>query len=148
VVLRAAATRTLSPRSTLTLPEYVRSRIGTGTVSAQHELVMLEPTNALALARLAASLWGQSAQEKSTPHQRVGLADAPGLGTGPDDAYVLQAQASVARLNRKYPEALKFFEAALERQPTESASGAYKATSSSKPGGIERRGSLITPRWT
>jgi hypothetical protein len=47
------ATRTISPYSDVTFPEYIRRRIRENTLDSLREAVQLSPTNALALARLA-----------------------------------------------------------------------------------------------
>jgi len=51
-----SATRTISPSSDVTVPEYVRRRIEENTRESLQEAILLSPTNALAFARLAQQL--------------------------------------------------------------------------------------------
>ncbi len=56
------ATRTISPFSSVTMPEYVQRRIEENTLASLQEAARLSPTNALALARLARWLVNQDPQ--------------------------------------------------------------------------------------
>jgi WD40 repeat protein len=51
-----SATRTISPSSDVTVPEYVKRRIEENTRESLHEATLLSSTNALAFARLAQQL--------------------------------------------------------------------------------------------
>ena len=51
------ATRTISPLSDLTVPEYVRRRIAENDVESLHTATVLSPTNAMAFARFAEQLF-------------------------------------------------------------------------------------------
>jgi WD40 repeat protein len=61
------ATRTISPASSITMPEYVQRQIQENTLESLREAVRLSPNNGLALARLAAQVLAQS--EKDNPRQ-------------------------------------------------------------------------------
>ena len=79
-----AATRTLSPSSSITVPEHVQRCLKEGTLESLQEAVRLSPTNQVALARLARELLAQDpaqhphAQEKADAFSRRAVELAPG----------------------------------------------------------------------
>ena len=78
-------TRTISPFQSETVPEYVQRRIAEDTLSSLEEAVRLDPTNGLALARLAKLLLpSDPARETRRTAEAISLAKralrfAPGL---------------------------------------------------------------------
>jgi hypothetical protein len=97
------ATRTISPLSPITVPEYVQRRIQENTLDSLHEAVLLSPTNGLAFARLAKLVLAQN--EKENP-RRVGEADffsRYALNWSPNDPEVRQIRSEIERQVEKFP---------------------------------------------
>ena len=91
------ATRTISPSSPTTLPEYVQPRIEENTLASLHEAVHLSPTNALATARLAKQILAQDPKENP---RRVGEADffsRRAVELAPNEPEVLQSRTEVVQ---------------------------------------------------
>ena len=89
------STRTISPLSSITVPEYVNRRIVENTVESLREAVLLSPTNGFALARLAKQIFAQS--EKDNP-RRVGEAaffSRYALKWSPNDAEVTKIHSEI-----------------------------------------------------
>jgi hypothetical protein len=90
-------TRTISPFSSTTVPEYTQRRIQENTLESLHEAVSLSPTNGLAYARLARQVLAQS--DKDNP-RRVGEADffsRRAVELSPDDPEVQQIRSEIER---------------------------------------------------
>src|ERR1700687_4825445 len=82
------ATRTISPFSDVSVPEYVHLRIQENTLESLQEAVRLSPTNGLAFARLA-----RRVLEQEDNPRRVGDADFDSrraVELSPNDAEVLR----------------------------------------------------------
>jgi WD40 repeat protein/tetratricopeptide (TPR) repeat protein len=122
------ATRTLSPSSALTVPEYVQRKSGGGNVADQHQIVMLQPTNAIALARLAATLWAQKPEENPRRTNESAWLMRRALELAPDHAYVWQARANLALQRGNLAEALSCCDAALERESVDASLWEFKGT--------------------
>ncbi|MBI2946023.1 MAG: protein kinase [Verrucomicrobia bacterium] len=91
------ATRTISPFSDVTIPDYVQHRIRENTLQSLREAVNLAPTNALAFARLAQKVLAQSPTENP---RRVGEAEffsRRALELAPNDGEVLKIRAEIER---------------------------------------------------
>ena len=91
------ADRTISPLSSITVPEYVQRRIQENKLESLQEAVRLAPTNGLAFARLAKQVLAQS--EKDNP-RRIGEADffsRYALKCSPNDPEVQQIRGEIVR---------------------------------------------------
>jgi dipeptidyl aminopeptidase/acylaminoacyl peptidase len=89
------ATRTISPFSSMRMPDYVQRRIEENTVASLQEAVRLSPTNALATARLAKQALAQDPKENP---RRVGEADfysRRAVALAPNEPEVLRIRAEV-----------------------------------------------------
>jgi eukaryotic-like serine/threonine-protein kinase len=90
------ATRTISPFSSLTVPQYVERRIQDGTLESLQEAVQLSPTNGLALAALARCTLAQQTMKTA---QRLAEAEffcRLAVRSAPEAKEVLRAKAEVA----------------------------------------------------
>ena len=97
------ATRTISPFSSVTVPEYVQRRIAENTLESLQEAVLLSPTNGLAFARLAKQVLAQ--KEEANP-RRVGEADffsRYALNRSPNDAEVLKLRVEIEEQIKNMP---------------------------------------------
>ena len=91
------ADRTISPLSSITVPEYVQRRIQENKLESLQEAVRLAPTNGLAFARLAKQVLAQS--EKDNP-RRIGEAhffSRYALKCSPNDPEVQQIRGEIVR---------------------------------------------------
>jgi hypothetical protein len=95
------ASRTISPTSDTTVPEYVRRRIEDNTRESLHEATLLSATNVIAFARYAENL---SASQRSGPHKARAV---------PEDAEWFSRYAT--NLASNHPEALRIRNLVLER---------------------------------
>jgi WD40 repeat protein len=89
-------TRTISPLSSITVPDYIQRRIEENTLESLNEAVRLAPINGLAFARLAKQVLAQS--DKDNP-RRVGEADffsRYALKWSPNDPEVKKIRAEIA----------------------------------------------------
>ena len=89
-LLADRATRTISPFSEITVPDYVKRRVEENTLESLQEAVLLSPTNGLAFAQLARKVLEQDAKDNP---RRVGEADffsRRAVELSPKDAEVLQ----------------------------------------------------------
>ena len=89
------ATRTISPFSDVTVPEFVRFRIQENTLESLQEAVRLSPTTGLAFARLALQVL---AQDLKVNPRKIGEADffsRHAVKLSPDDAEVARIRAEV-----------------------------------------------------
>jgi WD40 repeat protein len=97
------STRTISPFSSITVPEYVQRRIREDTLGSLYEAVRLAPTNGLAFARLAKQVLAQD--EKTNP-RRVGEADflsRHAVKLAPQDAEVAKIRAKIEERIKNLP---------------------------------------------
>jgi WD40 repeat protein len=93
--LADANSRTLSPFSSVTVPEYIQRRIEENTLESLREATLLGPTNGLAFARLAVQVLAQS--DRDNP-RRVGEADfysRYALKLAPQDAEVAKIRSRI-----------------------------------------------------
>jgi hypothetical protein len=104
-----SASRTVSPSSDVTVPEYVRRRIEENTLESLREATLLCATNALAFARLAESL---TTSQRSGSHKRRAFPEDAewfsryATNLAPADPEVLRIRESVVqklRETRKTP---------------------------------------------
>ena len=103
------STRTISPFSSVTIPEYIERRIQENTLESLKEAVHLSPTNGLAFARLAKQVLAQSDQDNP---RRVGEADffsRYALRWSPNDPEVTKIRAEDRSPNRNGKESMMAF---------------------------------------
>jgi WD40 repeat protein/serine/threonine protein kinase len=89
------STRSISPFSSLTVPEYVQRRIEENTLESLQEAVQLSPTNGLTFARLA---WRVLEQDEKDNPGRVGEADflsRRAVGLSPNDPEVRRVRSEI-----------------------------------------------------
>jgi hypothetical protein len=97
------STRTISPLSSITVPEYIQRRIQENSLESLHEAVRLAPTNGLAFARLAKLVLAQS--DKDNP-RRVGEAEffsRYALKWAPQDAEVAKIRTEIEEAIKNLP---------------------------------------------
>jgi dipeptidyl aminopeptidase/acylaminoacyl peptidase len=97
------ATRTISPLSSITVPEYIQRRIEENTFDSLQEAVRLSPTNGLAFARLAKLVLAQ--RDADNP-RRVGEADffsRHAVKLAPRDSEVAKIRAEIEERIKNLP---------------------------------------------
>ena len=95
------ATRTISPFSSITVPEYVRHRVEENTLESLREATLLSPTNGLAFARLARVV---AAQEPDENPNRIAEADfysRHAARLSPKDGEVLRIRAEIEQRKKE-----------------------------------------------
>jgi hypothetical protein len=91
------ATRTLSPASLVTVPQYIQQRIKENTLDSLREAVRLLPTNALAVARLAAKTLAESPDPNSREAAEAAWLTQRAVALAPNDPTVLKIRAEITR---------------------------------------------------
>lgn len=97
------STRTISPFSSITVPEYVQRRIEENTLESLREAITLSPTNGLAFARLARQTLAQDAKDNP---RRIGEADffsRRAIELSPNDPEVQRIRAEIAEQIKNAP---------------------------------------------
>ena len=95
--------RTISPFSTVTVPEYIQRRIKENTPESLHEAILHDPTNGLAFARLARKTLAQDAKDNP---RRIGEADffsRRAVELSPNDSEVQRVRAEIAEQVKSAP---------------------------------------------
>jgi dipeptidyl aminopeptidase/acylaminoacyl peptidase len=90
------ATRTISPYSAVTVPEYIQRRIQANTLDSLREAVRLSPTNALALARLARQIFAGDEAQNPRKNAEADFLSRRAVERAPDEPEVLKLRAEVA----------------------------------------------------
>ena len=114
-----SSTRTISPFTAVTLPDYVQHRTEENCVGSLREAVNLAPTNGVALARLARALMHDYPQVDSPQALEADWCSRSAMRFAPQTFEVLCARAEVLDQNGRLPEALDIMERALEQQPVD-----------------------------
>jgi eukaryotic-like serine/threonine-protein kinase len=97
------STRTISPFSSITIPEYIQRRIEENTLESLREAVSLSPTNGLAYARLAKQVLTQSDEDNP---RRIGEADffsRYAVKWSPNDAEVAKIRTEIEEHIKSLP---------------------------------------------
>jgi hypothetical protein len=84
------ATRSISPNSPITVPEYVARRIQENTIASLREVIQLSPTNAVAFARLAALVKDQDPKQNPGRLEEAEFYARYALKHDPDNAEAKQ----------------------------------------------------------
>jgi len=83
------ATRTISPLSRITVPEYLQRRINEDTLESLREAISLSPTNAVALARLARRVLNEEVSKNPRREVEAGFLLRRAMKLSPDSPEVL-----------------------------------------------------------
>lgn len=122
-----SATRTISPFSEVTVPDYVQNRIRENTLESLQEAVRLAPENGLAPARLARRVLEQPPNDNPRRVSEADFFSRRALELAPNDPEVLQIRSEIekqlgnlpTRLPANLPHELKLdgFEEKRQRNP-------------------------------
>lgn len=113
------ALRTISPFSSVTLPDYVQQRIEENTLASLREAVSLSPSNGLALARLARALLHDYPQTNTPQTLEADWYSRRAMQLAPQLLEVLWARAESLDRNDRLPEALDLIARALSQKPAD-----------------------------
>jgi WD40 repeat protein len=91
-------TRTISPLSKVTVPEYVELRIDENTLESLREAVLLSPTNGLAFARLARAAAAQDPGENPRRLAEADFYSRHAVKLSPNETEVLRIRGEVEHL--------------------------------------------------
>jgi hypothetical protein len=96
------STRTISPFSSLTVPEYVQRRIQEDTLDGLNEAVRLEPTNGLAFARLAKQVLAQNDKDNPRREAEADLLSRRAVKLAPQDAEVTRIRMEIEERIKRF----------------------------------------------
>jgi len=116
-LLGEKTTRTISPFSDITVPEYVQHRIEENTLPSLREAVALSPTNTQALATLARLTLAEDPEENPRGAWEADFYSRRAVEVAPESAGAWQVRADVLRKARKLPQALEAINRAMELAP-------------------------------
>ena len=111
------STRTLSPQSSLTVPDYLQQRIQENTLASLREAVRIAPTNALAWARLALVEMVQDAQLHPGRWDEAAFSARQALRWDPQNGEAWHAQAAVEQGTGQADQAMISLEKSLQLDP-------------------------------
>jgi WD40 repeat protein/serine/threonine protein kinase len=97
------STRTISPNSLMTIPEYIARRMEEKTLAAASEAVLLAPTNARALAHLAEMLLASPGSNAPVAVAEAGFLIRRAEILAPGDARVQQSRQRIERQFERRP---------------------------------------------
>ncbi len=113
-----AATRTLSPLSTRTVPQYLRARIEENTLTSLREAVRMAPTQSVAWARLALAGLGLDAAEHPGQGPDPVFSARQAMQLDPQNAEAWHASAAVESSMGEAEQAMTSVEKALRLDPS------------------------------
>jgi len=131
------ATRTISPFSSITFPEYVRRRIEQNTVESLREAAELSPTNAVVCARLAMAIAAQSPSQDPRQLAEADCLSGRAVELDPQDLEVLRLRAVLLGSMGKIPEALVLVDQVIGSQPTNAEAWQSRGTLLEKANRLE-----------
>ena len=97
------STRTISPVSNISVPEFVQRRIRQNTIESLQEAVRLAPTNGLALARLARQLLAQSDKDNLRHLGEADLYSRHAVKWAPQDPEVAKIRSETEAQFKRLP---------------------------------------------
>jgi WD40 repeat protein len=100
-ILADRSTRTLSPASAITMPEYIQRLVQADTLESLREAARLAPTNGLALVRLARRILAQEAAANPRALETVDYYCRRAVEFAPDDQEVRRTEAEIQEQIRK-----------------------------------------------
>lgn len=89
------ATRSISPLSRTSVPQYVNRLLALNSVTSLREAVRMSPTNSLALGHLALAILEQDPQRNPRPLSEADFYSRRAVAFGPNDSEVAQIRVSV-----------------------------------------------------
>jgi WD40 repeat protein len=110
-------TRTLSPFSRLTLPDYTRHRIDENTLESLREAARLAPRNGLALARLARRVFEQDPAQEPLRLEQADLLSRRALALASAEPEVWWSRAAVLAQRGQMPEATEALQRGSAQPP-------------------------------